>query len=374
MSALKRQSQPEELQGTIFVSHSSNDKKLVREFAMKVVAHGGSPWVDERQLGPGTSLPTELKDVIQQSATFVYVASENSKTSDWMKRELAFAEELGADRCRIVVLKVSGTDISAIPDQLRENVYVDLSLVSLDQAARQIQIDAGEEQVSPSECDTYLRFGGEYLHHQLEAIIAQGRAVRTVHLLRADYSLLQSAHSAADVQLDRYRSAPPGAVRQLHDQLANQEKTVRRCIPEVSRLAESLVAGVSCKNSAQQRFRSAFLNQAMLILVDYCEWVADCSADISIEVSGPFRERLPAPFRGEQVIFTFPDRSPLKDRAPEYVEGRYLIGGMGNQALAEFLPRDLGLLLGHREACEFISGRTSRVTVPIATDIRVGRG
>lgn len=76
----------------VFISHSSSDKLWVRELAQKIDAESfqGRPlrsWFDERELGLGDQLRSELEEALEQSRYLVIVLSRAAVASKWVRFE-----------------------------------------------------------------------------------------------------------------------------------------------------------------------------------------------------------------------------------------------------------------------------------------------
>jgi len=76
----------------VFLSHSSSDKPWVRELAKKIDAESfqGRPlrsWFDERELGVGDRLRSELEAALEQSRYLVIVLSRAAVASKWVRFE-----------------------------------------------------------------------------------------------------------------------------------------------------------------------------------------------------------------------------------------------------------------------------------------------
>ena len=58
----------------VFLCHNSEDKPAVREIAQKLIREGIKPWLDEKEIRPGTSWQTALGqqiESIKSAAVFV---------------------------------------------------------------------------------------------------------------------------------------------------------------------------------------------------------------------------------------------------------------------------------------------------------------
>ena len=75
----------------VFLSHSSKDKKLVREIAKKL---GDSCSIDEFSFEAGNKTLDEIFRTMNISDIFVLFISETALESDWVKKEISLAKEM----------------------------------------------------------------------------------------------------------------------------------------------------------------------------------------------------------------------------------------------------------------------------------------
>jgi hypothetical protein len=76
-----------------FLSHSSVDKALVEEVAIRLGQRGVLAWLDKNELREMGPLDVALKNAVQQHATLTLFLSEASLQSDWCRDELRWALE-----------------------------------------------------------------------------------------------------------------------------------------------------------------------------------------------------------------------------------------------------------------------------------------
>jgi hypothetical protein len=358
---------------TIFISHNLADKNLVRELAMRITTHGGSPWVDERQLKLGSDLTAELDEAIRRSRLFVYVASDDSISSEWMRRELSVAERFIRDKSRIIMLKAPGAAPDAIPQEYRDRIFIDLGNIGLDDAAREI---AGtSEQSSPVGCDAYVRLAGGHLDHSLREIMNRGQSVASVHFLRPDYSRLDLAYSTRDIDLATYRSSGSSEVQEAARQFSVMTGQVMKCL-RVSEEACKNMVGQRLDATDEEEFRWSLLEQSVLVMLDYCDWASSYAEQFRKGGSGKLRSRLPEPFDGTRFDFMFENKelTYLTGNAPGYVEPKFLLpfNGEHSQAYGEFMADDLGRVLGYGYAYRVINGKATHVSPPALREVRAG--
>ena len=109
-----------------FISHSSIDKKFVRQLASDLVAAGVQVWLDEQQIKVGESIPEKVAQGLAESDVFLVVISENSIHSPWVQKELNGALVREIERREVTVLPVK-LDITKMPESLKDKKYADFS-------------------------------------------------------------------------------------------------------------------------------------------------------------------------------------------------------------------------------------------------------
>ena len=71
----------------VFLSHSSKDKKVVRNIAERLREDGVKVWFDEWVLKPGDNIPKMIDDGLENSRVLVLCMSANAFGSDWSQLE-----------------------------------------------------------------------------------------------------------------------------------------------------------------------------------------------------------------------------------------------------------------------------------------------
>lgn len=89
---------------SIFISHSSADKPVVRRLAEALRAKGFTVWLDENELRPGHELETVIKRTIETVDWFILVSSASAVKSPWVRKELVHALQDHPDRKSIGLL------------------------------------------------------------------------------------------------------------------------------------------------------------------------------------------------------------------------------------------------------------------------------
>jgi hypothetical protein len=113
-------------QRVAFVSHSSKDKPFIRKLTADLTAQGVSVWLDEQRIRVGDSIPDQIAQGLAESDIFLIALSENSVSSEWVKRELnsALLDEISKRKVHILPMKLSECEIPGI---IRDKKYADFT-------------------------------------------------------------------------------------------------------------------------------------------------------------------------------------------------------------------------------------------------------
>jgi hypothetical protein len=71
----------------VFLSHSANDKAVVRPLAERLRQDGLKVWFDAWVLKPGDSIPAKIEEGLEHSRVLVLCMSANAFGSDWAQLE-----------------------------------------------------------------------------------------------------------------------------------------------------------------------------------------------------------------------------------------------------------------------------------------------
>jgi hypothetical protein len=71
----------------VFLCHNSKDKPAVRDIAQQLVREGIKPWLDEREIPPGTSWQTALGQQIERIKSAAVFVGENG-LGPWQNQEI----------------------------------------------------------------------------------------------------------------------------------------------------------------------------------------------------------------------------------------------------------------------------------------------
>lgn len=112
---------------TVFLSHSSKDKRFVRRLAEGLEAYDVQVWLDEVELGIGQPLLERIKDGISRADYLIVLISSNSMSSQWVWEEIRIAEEIEQEKERSIVLPVlmEEVDEKKLGALLQDRIYAD---------------------------------------------------------------------------------------------------------------------------------------------------------------------------------------------------------------------------------------------------------
>ncbi len=107
----------------IFISYSRSDSETMRKIAFYLRDQGYRVWVDNEKLIPGTAAWEEaIERGINQAFAVVVILSPDSKNSEWVRREITYADQFGKT---IFPILVRGAKEDALPLRLVTRQYVD---------------------------------------------------------------------------------------------------------------------------------------------------------------------------------------------------------------------------------------------------------
>lgn len=115
---------PADFERDVFLSHSSQDKEIVRPLAERLRKDGIRVWFDEWEIRPGDSIPSKIEAGLEQSRVLVLCMSAHAFGSDWTQLEsgtFRFRDPVNRDR-RFIPLRLDDT---AIKGSLGQFLYID---------------------------------------------------------------------------------------------------------------------------------------------------------------------------------------------------------------------------------------------------------
>jgi TolB protein len=131
-----------------FMSYSRDDIDLQRRIAAELRGRGINVWVDVENLIPGSpAWEREVERSIRAAAGLIVLLSPASNSSEWVRREVSFAEH---NDKRIFPVLLSGDEDDSIPLRLSNHQHVDLRSqfdVGMDDLANALQDHLGTTKI-----------------------------------------------------------------------------------------------------------------------------------------------------------------------------------------------------------------------------------
>lgn len=122
--SLKKTTQPR-----VFLSYSSVDKKIVREFAKGLEKHGISIWFDEMHLKPGDDWVRTIEKALDSSDFIAFFMSQNSMQKGFVQKELNLAFDrmmsMPVNQAFILPILLDKSVIPKMPPLLRDIQWLD---------------------------------------------------------------------------------------------------------------------------------------------------------------------------------------------------------------------------------------------------------
>jgi hypothetical protein len=108
----------------VFLSHSSLDHDITREFYDDLLKLGFRVWFDEVAMEPGDSLIEKIGDAIRSSINLAVLLSANSIQSRWVQEEVSVAltAKLAGAMVKVVPIRLDNTELPPFLSHIR---YVD---------------------------------------------------------------------------------------------------------------------------------------------------------------------------------------------------------------------------------------------------------
>ncbi len=114
---------PADFSYDVFLSHSAQDKAVVRDIAERLRKDGVKVWFDEWVLKPGDSIPAKIEEGLERSRVLALCMSVNAFGSDWAQLEpgtFRFRDPLNKAR-RFIPLRL---DDAPIRGSLAQFLYI----------------------------------------------------------------------------------------------------------------------------------------------------------------------------------------------------------------------------------------------------------
>lgn len=111
---------------SVFLSHSSDDKPVVRKIADRLRQQGIRVWIDEAEIHVGESLIEKISEAIHDTDFVAAIISKRSVNSSWVQKELSLAMTKEISGKRVVVLPIL-IERCELPFFLSDKLYADLT-------------------------------------------------------------------------------------------------------------------------------------------------------------------------------------------------------------------------------------------------------
>lgn len=110
--------------GHVFMSYSRIDEEVMRRITTFLRNQGIKVWVDNEELVPGTPIwEEEIENAINGAFAVVVVLSPDAKGSEWVRREITYADQYEK---RVFPVLVNSDEDSSIPIRLITRQFVDI--------------------------------------------------------------------------------------------------------------------------------------------------------------------------------------------------------------------------------------------------------
>lgn len=114
----------------IFLSHSSQDKELVKRVNSDLLAHKYETWIDHKRMEGGDQLPSEIQNGLEQCKVLILFMSRSSMNSPWVNAEWNnfFARQMDGEELKIIPIRIEKD--AQRPQLLRNLLYIDFADLS----------------------------------------------------------------------------------------------------------------------------------------------------------------------------------------------------------------------------------------------------
>jgi hypothetical protein len=109
---------------SVFISYNHRDREFADRLALELVRQDIKVWKDSWRIGVGDSLIQKVQDGLEGARFFCIIFSENSLTSEWVKREITAALLREIEDRKVMILPILIEDVK-LPLLIRDKVYAD---------------------------------------------------------------------------------------------------------------------------------------------------------------------------------------------------------------------------------------------------------
>jgi TIR domain len=152
----------------IFVSYSSSDKTFARQLCDSLSFYGIPIFLDERAIKVGDSIPDKIYEALDRATHLIYVLSNYSIRSEWVREELSIAKmkQLGKQGCMILPCLI---DNVSPPPSISHIKYADFRAWDI----KESYLRSLREVVVALDIETYYTTSGElrFLQGNLQLLI-----------------------------------------------------------------------------------------------------------------------------------------------------------------------------------------------------------
>ena len=112
----------------VFLCHSKDDKRKVRDLYRRLVADGFEAWLDEEKLVPGQDWDLEIRRAVRQADAVIVCLSNDSITKEgYIQKEIRFALDVADEKPEgIIFLIPVRLEICSVPNRISRFQWVDL--------------------------------------------------------------------------------------------------------------------------------------------------------------------------------------------------------------------------------------------------------
>jgi hypothetical protein len=112
----------------VFLCHSSDDKKIVRQYSARLNSDGFIPWLDEERILPGEDWDSVVRRAVRESHVVVVFLSASSITKEgYVQKEIRLVLDLAAEKPEDTIFVIPArVQPCEVPERLRGLQQVDL--------------------------------------------------------------------------------------------------------------------------------------------------------------------------------------------------------------------------------------------------------
>ena len=172
----------------IFLSHSARDKGFVRQLADSLNFYGIPTFFDEREIKIGDNIPAKIYNGLEKATHVIYVISNNSIQSEWVREELSVAKMRQMNKAGCSILPILLDDVSP-PSSISHIKYANFKRWEL----KESYLTSLQELLESLEIRTHcsssaeLRFFQNNMHHLMMILRFSSTASQTYFQLERLY-------------------------------------------------------------------------------------------------------------------------------------------------------------------------------------------